>query len=295
MWAPLWPGAEPARVPVTSITNGVHLMTWLSADMAKLFDRYLDSHWRERHDEPAIWERVLAIPDEELWKIRDALRRYLVTFVRERVRDRWITEKVSAARVVAGGTLLSPDVLTIGFARRFATYKRAELIFRDPESAGAHPQLGEAAGADHLRRQGASRRRWRQARAAERLSPRHRSDVRRPHRLRRRLRPARRASPRPGLRRVAEQPAQAARGQRHQRHEGVDERRRQPQHRRRLVGRGLHRRQRLPDRSGRRAHAIPRRWTRPTPKRSIACSRTRSCRPTTSATSAACRGAGWAW
>jgi starch phosphorylase len=133
MWAPLWPGAEPARVPVTSITNGVHLMTWLSADMAKLFDRYLDSHWRDRHDEPAIWERVLAIPDEDLWKIRDALRRYLVTFIRERVRDRFITEKVSASRVVAGGTLLSPDVLTIGFARRFATYKRAELIFRDPE------------------------------------------------------------------------------------------------------------------------------------------------------------------
>jgi starch phosphorylase len=133
MWAPLWPGAEPARVPVTSITNGVHLMTWLSADMAKLFDRYLDSHWRDRHDEAAIWERVLAIPDEDLWKIREALRRYLVAFIRERVRDRWITEKVSAARVVAGGTLLSPEVLTIGFARRFATYKRAELIFRDPE------------------------------------------------------------------------------------------------------------------------------------------------------------------
>jgi glycogen phosphorylase len=133
MWAPLWPGVEPEKIPVTSITNGVHLGTWLAADLARLFDRYLDSHWRARHDEPEIWQRVLAIPDEELWKVRDALRRYLVTFARERVRERWTAERVSAARVVAGGTLLSPDVLTIGFARRFATYKRAELIFTDPD------------------------------------------------------------------------------------------------------------------------------------------------------------------
>ena len=101
--------------------------------MARLFDRYLDSHWRDRCDEPAIWERILAIPDEELWKMRGELRSYLITFVRERARERWMQERVSAGRVVVGGTLLSPDVLTIGFARRFATYKRAELVFRDPD------------------------------------------------------------------------------------------------------------------------------------------------------------------
>ncbi len=133
MWQPIWPDVPSDRVPVAAITNGAHLDTWVAADMGRLFDRYLDSHWRERCDEPAIWERILAIPDDELWSVREQLRRFLVTFARERARERWITEQVSAGRVVAGGTLLSPDVLTIGFARRFATYKRAELIFRDPE------------------------------------------------------------------------------------------------------------------------------------------------------------------
>jgi starch phosphorylase len=120
-------------VPVGAITNGVHLGTWVAADMGRLFDRYLDSHWRERCDDPAIWERILAIPDHELWTLQTELRRFLITFVRERARERWMQERVSAGRVVVGGTLLSPDVLTIGFARRFATYKRAELMFRDPD------------------------------------------------------------------------------------------------------------------------------------------------------------------
>jgi starch phosphorylase len=133
MWAPLFPGVEPSHVPVKSITNGVHLLTWIAGDMCKLFDRYLDSHWRDRQDDFATWDRVLAIPDEELWKCREALRHYLLRFMHERIRERWMYERVSAARVVAGGTLLSPNTLTIGFARRFATYKRAELIFRNPE------------------------------------------------------------------------------------------------------------------------------------------------------------------
>src|SRR5262249_49819496 len=119
MWAPLF-GNDPAHVPVVSITNGVHLPTWIAGDLAKLFDRYFASHWRERQDDFSIWDRVLAIPDEELWRVRESLRQYLMTFMHERIRERWMTERVSAARVVAGGTLLSPDALTIGFARRFA-------------------------------------------------------------------------------------------------------------------------------------------------------------------------------
>jgi starch phosphorylase len=132
MWAPFY-GKKVDEVPVGAITNGVHQGTWVAADMGRLFDRYLDSHWRDRCDDPAIWERVLAIPDHELWELCGDLRRFLITFVRERARERWMQERVSAGRVVVGGTLLSPDVLTIGFARRFATYKRAELIFREPE------------------------------------------------------------------------------------------------------------------------------------------------------------------
>jgi starch phosphorylase len=132
MWQPLFPGVEVDKVPVTSITNGVHLLTWLSGDLSKLFDRYLDSHWRDRMDDPLTWERILAIPDAELWKLRESLRGYLLAFMRERIRERWMTEKVSAGRVVAGGPVFAPQTLTIGFARRFATYKRAELIFHDP-------------------------------------------------------------------------------------------------------------------------------------------------------------------
>ena len=96
MWQPLFPGVEAEKVPVTSITNGVHVLTWLSGDLAKLFDRYLDSHWRDRIDDPAIWERILAIPDAELWKLRESLRGYLLAFMRERIRERWMTERVSA-------------------------------------------------------------------------------------------------------------------------------------------------------------------------------------------------------
>jgi len=133
MWAPMWPGLEPEQRPVRSITNGVHMPTWLSNEMARLFDDYMPSDWRERHDDPALWQRVHEIPDEELWNARTALRQYLFAFVRERARQRWRDEQVSVARVVAAGTLLDPNALTIGYARRFTGYKRAELIFHNPE------------------------------------------------------------------------------------------------------------------------------------------------------------------
>lgn len=133
MWAPMWPGLEAPERPVRSITNGVHMPTWLSNELARLFDEYMPSDWRDRHDDPALWQLVLEIPDEALWKARQALRQYLFAFVRERARQRWRDEQVSVARVVAAGTLLDPDALTIGFARRFTGYKRAELIFHNPE------------------------------------------------------------------------------------------------------------------------------------------------------------------
>jgi len=76
---------------------------------------------------------VLLIPDQELWAVRRALKQYLLTFIRERARQRWMEEHVGIPRVVAAGTLLEPDALTIGFARRFTGYKRPELVFQDPE------------------------------------------------------------------------------------------------------------------------------------------------------------------
>ena len=133
MFAPMWPGLPVEQRPVRAITNGVHVPTWLSAELTKLFDQYLGEHWREHHDDEALWTKIHDIPDEELWAARQALRHYLFAFIRERARHRWKDEHVSAARVLAAGTLLDPTALTIGFARRFTGYKRPELIFHRPD------------------------------------------------------------------------------------------------------------------------------------------------------------------
>jgi starch phosphorylase len=133
MWAPIWPGVDNDHRPVRAITNGVHVPTWMSMEMTNLLDEYLPGNWRDNVDDPGVWEGVSRIPDERLWEARQALRTYLFAFIRERARQRWKDEHVTAARVVAAGTLLDPSALTIGFARRFTGYKRSELIFHNPE------------------------------------------------------------------------------------------------------------------------------------------------------------------
>ena len=133
MWGPIWPGVPDGERPVRHITNGVHVPTWLSSEMAHLFDSHLQADWRDRVEDPAVWEPILDVPDQELWAARQALRHYLFAFIRERARRRWKDEDVSAARVLAAGTLLDPNALTIGFARRFTGYKRPELIFHNAE------------------------------------------------------------------------------------------------------------------------------------------------------------------
>jgi starch phosphorylase len=133
MWSSMWPDRAIDDIPVGHITNGVHMPTWIAADLANLFTAHLGAGWLDRQDDPALWDAVLQIPDEELWAVRQSLRRYLFTFVRDRARQRWTVERVGTPRVVAAGTLLEPEALTIGFARRFTGYKRPELIFHDPE------------------------------------------------------------------------------------------------------------------------------------------------------------------
>jgi glycogen phosphorylase len=133
MWAPMWPGMPERDRPVEALTNGVHLGTWLAADLVDLFTQHFGGNWSERQDDPELWNAVPGIPDADLWAVRQALRRYLFAFIRERMRQRWTVERVSTPRVVAGGTLLAPEALTIGFARRFTGYKRPELIFHDAE------------------------------------------------------------------------------------------------------------------------------------------------------------------
>ncbi|MGB9457327.1 MAG: alpha-glucan family phosphorylase [Bryobacteraceae bacterium] len=133
MWASFWPGVPDQERPVRTVTNGVHVPTWIAPTMAELFERWLGDDWQEHHDDPIFWERIAEIPDEEVWAARQVLRRHLLDFVRERARTAWGKESASAMQVLTSGTLLDPAALTIGFARRFTEYKRPELIFQDPE------------------------------------------------------------------------------------------------------------------------------------------------------------------
>ena len=131
MFAPLFPEIEPDDRPVSAITNGVHVPTWMAADLGALFEKHLSSAWREQYEDPVFWARILDIPDEELWAARQRLRGHLFQFIRERARLRWTSDPSGAARIVAYGAMLDPTALTIGFARRFTGYKRPDLVFRD--------------------------------------------------------------------------------------------------------------------------------------------------------------------
>ncbi len=133
MWNYLWPGLESEDVPITSITNGVHTGTWVARRLADLYVKYLGDDWKEHLDDPQMWERIDTIPDSELWQVRIHLKRKLVSYMVARARDEWAKDNVHPVQTVASGVLLDPLALTIGFARRFATYKRANLVFRDYE------------------------------------------------------------------------------------------------------------------------------------------------------------------
>lgn len=133
MWHEVWPQKRVDEVPITSITNGVHVPSWISSEMSQLYAKYLGPDWSERHDDPTLWEKLADVPAAELWEMHMHLKRKMVGFLREHVRRRWIDGRNDPTQILTGGTLLDPDALTIGFARRFATYKRATLIFRDFE------------------------------------------------------------------------------------------------------------------------------------------------------------------
>jgi glycogen phosphorylase len=133
MWQSVYPGTPYERLPIKAITNGVHVPTWISSEISALLERHLGADWLDRHDDASFCDRVLSIPDEELWAARQALRAFLFGFIRERARQRWTNEGAPAARIVASGTMFDHNALTIGFARRFTGYKRPELIFLDPD------------------------------------------------------------------------------------------------------------------------------------------------------------------
>ncbi len=132
MWKFLWPDIQNENdIPINYVTNGVHTATWLARRMRVLLGRYLGEDWLDHIDDPEIWEKVDAIPDNELWDIRLHLKRKLVFYALERTRQRWMKGDYHPVQAIASGIMLDPYVLTIGFARRFATYKRADLVFQD--------------------------------------------------------------------------------------------------------------------------------------------------------------------
>ena len=131
MWHSLWPDMPEKDVPITSVTNGIHVPTWVAPQMARLYEKYLGADWLEHHDDPALWERIEDIPDEELWTMRLWLKNKLISLAQSRARKRWSENCGSPAAALAMGALLDSGVFTIGFSRRFTDYKRAALILQD--------------------------------------------------------------------------------------------------------------------------------------------------------------------
>jgi len=133
MWHGLWPGVPEDGVPISHVTNAIHVPTWVAPELGRLYEKYLGEDWVKRQDDATLWKRVLDIPDEELWPVRRLLKRKLMDAMVERARGCSIERACTASQMLAMGALLNPDVLTIGFVRRFTEYKRPTLLFYDIE------------------------------------------------------------------------------------------------------------------------------------------------------------------
>jgi len=133
MWHGLWPEVKEDEVPISHITNGIHVPTWVAREMGRLYEKHLGQDVSKRYDDTTLRELVLNIPDEELWAVHQILKRKLIGAMVERARQCSTERKCKARQVLAMGSLLDQDTLTIGFVRRFTAYKRPELIFHDVE------------------------------------------------------------------------------------------------------------------------------------------------------------------
>ncbi len=133
MWQFLWPGIDADEVPIEYITNGIHSPSWIAPEMNALFKRYLGDDWSEHVDNTGFWKRIDSIPDEELWRVHMQRKQALIDYTRQHLRGHHLRLGEGAQQMAEFEKMLDPNALIIGFARRFATYKRATLIFRDPE------------------------------------------------------------------------------------------------------------------------------------------------------------------
>jgi len=133
IWSGLWMELPTDEVPINAITNGIHAKTWLSAEMNSLFERYLGARWSEEIVDKSIWHNIDQIPDEELWRIHQRCKERLVGFVRARLKRQLQRRGAFHTELGWAEEVLDPEALTIGFARRFATYKRGNLLLREPQ------------------------------------------------------------------------------------------------------------------------------------------------------------------
>jgi starch phosphorylase len=133
MWHNLWPQVPPDEVPIKHVTNGIHTRSWLSPDVQFLLDRYLPPSWMEDPTDQSVWEGVMQIPDEELWRAHERCRERFVAWTRQTLKAQLARRGGSYDEVAQAEEVLDPEALTIGFARRFATYKRGALLLRDPD------------------------------------------------------------------------------------------------------------------------------------------------------------------
>ncbi|MCA9223617.1 MAG: alpha-glucan family phosphorylase, partial [Planctomycetales bacterium] len=133
MWAHLWPWRVEEEIPIGHITNGVHVPSWLAWQMRQLYDRHFPVEWPQRMGEPEVWQAIHSVDPGELWETHNALKNLLLSFVRRRVSRQCRRRGESDDIVEAARNVLDPNILTIGFGRRFATYKRATLLLNDLE------------------------------------------------------------------------------------------------------------------------------------------------------------------
>jgi starch phosphorylase len=133
LWKELWPQVPEQEIPITHITNAVHFQSWISQEMNQLYERYIGPNWREQPAEQSVWRRIESISAEGLWRTHERRRERLVTFARKKLHAQLQRRGASQAEIEAAAEVLDPETLTIGFARRFATYKRGTLLLRDKD------------------------------------------------------------------------------------------------------------------------------------------------------------------
>ncbi|MDH4261552.1 MAG: alpha-glucan family phosphorylase [Spirochaetia bacterium] len=133
LWREIWHELYDDEIPINYVTNGIHVPTWISDELSRLFLRYVDPQWFRKVGDPEIWSRIKNIPSNELWKASERLKERLISFTRKKIKESLIRKNSSRQEIEDTDNLLNADSLTIGFARRFATYKRAYLLFKDEE------------------------------------------------------------------------------------------------------------------------------------------------------------------